>query len=172
VAEPEGEDGAGITVRRLALPKLLVSLLDSGRWRHPGDDVLRAVIPWFEDPLHFLQSAAGMRGASSGWLFEDGTADDPRGSAIFHVVRGSVTGPSQLPWLDVELAINIAVNRRPGDDVSIALDYRTDASDPRVVASDAWTRRDKNGRVQYVWRQVAPTFSAFAEALGLLTGAS
>jgi hypothetical protein len=44
---------------------------------------------------------------------------------LSHVVRGSVTGPSDLPWLDIEQAFNIAVNRRPGDDVAIALDYRT-----------------------------------------------
>jgi hypothetical protein len=104
----------------------------------------------------------------SWFLYEDGTADDPRGSALFHVVRGSVAGPVDLPWLDVEQAFDIAVNRRPGDDVSIALDYRTDPSDPRVVGSDAWTGQHQTGQFQYVWREVAPTFSAFAEALGLV----
>jgi hypothetical protein len=167
VAEREGQDGPGLTVRGLALPQLLADLLDSGRWRHPGDDVLRAVVPWFEDPLVFLHSPGAMHRAS--WfLYEDGTADDPRGSALFHVVRGSVAGPSDLPWLDIEQAFDIAVNKRPGDDVSIALDYRTDPSDPRVVGSDAWTDQHQTGRFQYVWREVAPTFSAFAEALGLI----
>jgi hypothetical protein len=169
VAEREGRDGPGLAVRGLALPRLLVSLLDSGRWRHPGDDVLRAVVPWFEDPLDFLHSPAEMRREST-FLYEDGTADDPRGSALFHVVRGSVAGPGDLPWLDVEQAFNIAVNNRPGDDVAIALDYRADLSDPRVVGSDAWTGRHQTGRVTYVWREVAPSFSAFAEALGLLAG--
>ena len=37
------------------------------------------------------------------------------------------------------LLANVAVNRRPGDDVSIILDYRTDPSDPRVVGSDPWS---------------------------------
>jgi len=166
VADREDEDGSELTVRGLALPLLLVSLLDSGRWRHPGDDVLGAVVPWFEDPLHFLRSPAEMR-SESYWLFEDGSADDPRASALFHVVRGSVIGHSDLPWLDVEQAFCIAVNRRPGDDVAIALDYRTDPSDPRVIGSDAWTDRH-----QYVWRQVAPAFSEFADALGLLTDAT
>jgi hypothetical protein len=169
VAEREGQDGPGLTVRGLILPRLLVSLLDGGRWRHPGDDVLGAVVPWFEDPLDFLRSPGEMR-RESYWLYEDGSADDRRGSELFHVVRGSVAGPSDLPWLDVEQAFNIAVNKRPGDDVAIALDYRTDPSDPRVVGSDAWTGQRQTGRVQYVWRQVAPTFSGFAEALGLLTG--
>jgi hypothetical protein len=120
VAEREDPDESGLTVRGLALPRLLVGLLDSGR------------------------------------------------SALFHVVRGSVVGPGDLPWLDVEQAVNIAVNKRPGDDVAIALDYRTDPSDPRVVGSDAWTGHHETGRFQYVWREVAPSFSAFAEALGLL----
>ena len=167
VAEREGQDGPGLTVRGLALPRLLAGLLDSGRWRHPGDDVLRAVVPWFEDPLDFLNSPGEM--ARESWfLYEDGTADDPRDSALFHVVRGSVAGPGDLPWLDIEQAFDIAVSRRPGDDVSIALDYRTDPSDPRVVGSDAWTGQDQTGRFQYVWREVAPTFTAFAEALGLV----
>jgi hypothetical protein len=148
---------------------LLVSLLDSGQWRHPGTDVLSAVVPWFEDPLVFLRSPGHMRQASH-FLYEDGSADDRRDSELFHVVRGSVAGPSDLPWLDVEQAFNIAVNKMPGDDVAIALDYRTDPSDPRVVGSDAWTGQRQTGRFQYVWRQVTPTFSAFAGALGLLTG--
>ena len=139
MAEREGQDGPGLTVRGLALPQLLVSLLHSGRWRHPGDDVLSAVIPWFEDPLDFLHSPDEMR-RESHFLYDDGSADDRRGiSALFHVVRGSVAGPGDLPWLDVEQAFNIAVNRRLGDDVAIALDYRTDRSDPRVVGSDMWT---------------------------------
>lgn len=171
VVEREEQDGPGLAVRGLALPRLLVSLLDSGRWRHPGDDVLRAVVPWFEDPLDFLHGPGEMR-RESWFLYEDGSADDPRDSALFHVVRGSVAGPGGLPWLDVEQAFNIAVkvNKRPGDDVAIALDYRTDPSDPRVVGSDVWTSLHQTGRVQVAWRQVAPAFSAFAEALGLLAG--
>jgi hypothetical protein len=167
VAERENQGGPGLTVHGLALPRLLVSLLDSGRWRHPGDDVLTAVVPWFEDPLDFLGSPGRMRWESH-FLYEDGSADNRRDSAFFHVIRGSVAGPSDLPWLDVEQAFNIAVNRRPGDDVAIALDYRTDPSDPRVIGSDVWTSQHQAGRVQYAWRQVAPAFSAFAEALGLL----
>jgi hypothetical protein len=76
---------------------------------------------------------------------------------------GSVAGAVELPWLDVELAFLVAVNRMPGDDVAIALDYRGDPSDPRVVASDFWTEPR-----QCAWRIVAPALSVFADALGLL----
>ncbi|GAA3386339.1 hypothetical protein GCM10017750_68760 [Streptomyces racemochromogenes] len=52
--------------------------------------------------------------------------------------------------------------RHAGDDVALALDYRTNRSDPRVVGSDFWTNRR-----QCEWRLVTPTFSAFTHALGL-----
>jgi hypothetical protein len=54
------------------------------------------------------------------------------------------------------------VNRNAGDDVARALDYRTGGDDPRVVAADCWT-----DPLSYTWRIVAPTFSAFAVALGV-----
>jgi hypothetical protein len=38
---------------------------------------------------------------------------------------------------------------------------------PGVVGSDAWTDWHQTGRINYVWREVAPTFSAFVAALGL-----
>jgi hypothetical protein len=75
-------------------------------------------------------------------------------------------GPRIPRARDVEKAFYIAVNRRPGDDVAIALGYRTDPSDPRVVGA-SWQQA---GRFQCLWRQVAPAFSEFAEALGLIAG--
>ena len=52
-------------VRGLVLPVLLASLLASGRWQHPGDDVLRSALPWFEDPLVFLRTAGAMESESA-----------------------------------------------------------------------------------------------------------
>lgn len=89
-------------------------------------------------------------------------ADDERSSRIFHVVRGSQSGRLWLPWLDVERAVLIAVDRRIGDDVAIALDYRSDTGHPAVVASDAWTYPSG-----YLWRPVAVSFEAFATSLGI-----
>lgn len=154
----ESRDGA--TVRGLAPPSLLVNMLAAGLWRHPGDAAMRKFIPWFEDPLIFLTNLDHMRRESRSL---DAFADDHRSSELFRVVRGSMAGPVDLPWLDVDRAFLIAVNRMPGDDVAIALDYRSDPPAPRVVASDSWT-----GPHQYAWRIVAPTLGAFAEALGLL----
>ncbi|MFI1584400.1 hypothetical protein [Embleya sp. NPDC020630] len=117
------------------------------------------VIPWFEDPLVFVSNPEQMEFESRSM---DMFADDPR-CAFFREARGSTaTEPLELPWLDVEQAVLVAVNRNPGDDVALALDYRTEPADPRVVGSDFWT---DPGLCR--WRVVAPTFSAFAARLGL-----
>lgn len=74
------------------------------------------------------------------------------------------TGPSgsvDLPRLDVDRALLVAV-AEPGDDTAVALDYRTNSLDPRVVASDVWT---DSGRCD--WRVVVETFSEFVSVLGL-----
>ena len=66
--------------------------------------------------------------------------------------------------MDAGLALCIAVNRVPGDDVAIALDYRSEHRAPMVVASDAWTY--PRG---HLWRPVAPSFDDFASMLGITT---
>ncbi|MGW8569822.1 hypothetical protein [Streptomyces niveus] len=146
-------------VRGLALPALLMSLIDSDLWRHPGDVVLAKAIPWFKDPLAFVSNPEQMAYASQSM---DTFADDPH-SAFFRQARGSRSlAPLELPWLDVERAVLIATTRNPGDDGALALDYRTDPSDPRIVGSDFWT-----DPLLCQWRVVAPTFSGFVSSLGL-----
>lgn len=147
------------TVRGLALPALLTSLIDRGRWRHPGDAELAKVIPWFRDPLAFVSNSEQMEYASQSM---DMVADDPH-SAFFRQARGR-RGVAQLelPWLDVEQAVLIAITRNPGDDGALALDYRTDPSDPRLVGSDFWA-----DPLLCQWRVVEPTFSGFVSRLGL-----
>ncbi|WP_328829002.1 hypothetical protein OHT77_15440 [Streptomyces sp. NBC_00252] len=145
------------TVRGLTLPARLTSLLDQGRWRHPGDAEMATLMPWFESPIDFLATTRQMEW-ESGSL---DTFDDDRYAAFLHVARGGgQETPVELPWLDVEKAFFIAVNRVPGDDVGLALDYRTDAHDPRVVGSYV-----SMNPLLYEWRVVAPAFSAFAAAL-------
>jgi hypothetical protein len=149
-----------IVVRDLELPDRLVSLLRQGRWRHPGDTVMAEVVPWFESPVDFLTSTEAMEAESRSM---DLFADDPQYSQFFREVRGSSQqSPVELPWLDVEQGVLIAVNRVLGDDVALALDYRGSSSEPRVVASDWWTDPKT-----CAWRLVAPSFSSFAGAIGL-----
>jgi hypothetical protein len=88
-------------------------------------------------------------------------ADKENWSEFNHVVYGSKSKtPVELPWLDVEKALYIAVNREIGGDVGIALDYRTSMENPRVVGSD-W--RD----TKHFWREVTPTFSEFVKRIGI-----
>jgi hypothetical protein len=90
------------------------------------------------------------------------TAEDAS-AQLFRQARGTDRAePIDLPWLDVDKAFLVAVNERPGDDVAVALDYRTDPADPRVVASDFWTEPGPCS-----WREVAPTFSALVAAFDL-----
>lgn len=146
-----------LAVNGWPLPELLVELMRDGRWVHPGDARLREVIPFLVDPVVFLNTLEAMTFESRGHL-----ADDPQSSDVFHEVRRSrVPEPVELPWLDADRAVFVAINRWPGDDVGIAMDYRTDAGDPRVVASDWGSGQG------CVWREVAPTFSSFVRLLGL-----
>ncbi len=143
-------------VNGLPLPSLLIGLMQSGKWKHPGDEVMLKVIPFLLDRVVFLESVRGMQSESSGKL-----ADIDRESRLFHMVRGSKqTTPVKLPWLDVDKAVVIAVCWEIGADVAIALDYRTNREDPRVVASD-WLPKE------HIWREVSPTFSEFIERLGI-----
>ncbi|MBQ1042044.1 hypothetical protein KBX35_06050 [Micromonospora sp. C32] len=148
------------TVRGLPLPTTLVTLLEQDRWRHPGDHVFQSVMPWFEYPLMFPASLDSMRFENNAL---DLFADDAPLSELFRVIRGSrMDRPVGLPWLDADRAVFIAVNRFPGDDVALALDYRTGVVDPRVVASDFWTDPSRCS-----WRLVAHRFTQLLTALGL-----
>lgn len=145
-------------IKGLPLPPLLLALLERGAWRHPGDVFLGQVVPFLQEPVDFLLSVEEMELESRMQL-----AEDPGCSALFREVRGSAqAAPVMLPWLDADLAVIVAVNREPGADLAIALDYRTSVADPRVVASDWWSERNR-----CLWREAAPSFSAFVELLGL-----
>lgn len=140
------------TVNGLPLPPLFLELVRDGRWRHPGDEQLRRIIPFFYEPVDFLTNLESMRRESSGNL-----ADNPQMAEVYYERRSSASAePILLPWLDRDKAVFIAVNRFGGDDIAIALDYRSSGLDPTVVANDWHTR--PNG---CLWREVAPTFSAF-----------
>lgn len=144
------------------IPSLLISLLEAGLWKHPGEDVLHNVVPWITDPLDFLTSIDQIERESSGHL-----ADYPDSSKRARELRGSLQAPSvELPWRDVDRSILIAVNRNLGDDVAIALDFRTSQSDPRVIAS-AW----RGHPMEVFWEEVAPTFTQFLRAIHIDFGA-
>jgi hypothetical protein len=153
-------DAALRHVRGLLVPDLLLELLQAGAWHHPGDAVLAEFMPWFTDPLDFLASIEAMAGVSRSL---DRLVQVDATARVLRLARGStVTDQVELPWLDVDQAFFIATATYAGDDTAVALDYRTGASTPRVVASDVWTERHRRG-----WRMVAGTFPTFAAGIGL-----
>ncbi|MET8146850.1 hypothetical protein ACIBSW_14290 [Actinoplanes sp. NPDC049668] len=132
--------------------------MQNGKWIHPGKQALHDLMPWFEEPLTFMADLRDLRFQNNALDF---IADDRSTSGLFRMARGSRSDhPIDLPWLDVDQAVLIAVNEHAGDDVVLALDYRTDSTDPRVVAADIWT-----DPTQYSWRVVTPTFTDLLAAL-------
>lgn len=128
----------------------------AGRWVHPGDDVMQKKVPFIRDPLIFLNSRDDMV-CNSGPLMEP----DEVAQETFSEYRGSIVGHRDLPWIDVEQSLFVICNRIPGDDVGIALDYRTGVNSPRVVGSD-W-----QSGAACLYREINPSFDAFVELLGL-----
>jgi hypothetical protein len=144
-------------MKKPAVPRLLTELIKTGRWKQPADEVIKSVIPFLQEPMDFLLDIESMQRESTGFL-----ADSPEMSELFHVHRGSKASERELPWLDVDKALFIAVNRIAGADLGIALDTRTDREDPRVVASD-WQSGDNT----HHWREVEFRFSDFVKKLGM-----
>jgi hypothetical protein len=146
-------------INGLPLPSLLISLIQEGRWKYPGRTVMRTAIPDdlvgpIDLPIKFY-SLENIRSETSRHLrdFEDDLITD-----IFHLLKGSTSG-SKLPWLDIEKCLFIAGSEVIGDDIEIALDYRTNPTDPRVVISD-W-------RDGCWWAEVTATFTEFVARLDL-----
>ena len=144
-------------INGLPVPPLLARLMAEGRWVHPGDHVLRRVIPFLKEPVDFLLSRSQIEFESSGSL-----ADSVVSAKLFHEYRGNDHGPRDLPWRDVDNSLLVACNRIPGADLGIALDFRPDRRDPRVLASDWWTEPQ-----HHLWREASPKFSQFVDALRL-----
>lgn len=142
--------------QKLPLPQMLIKMIESGRWAHPGDDVMLARIPFIRAPLVFLDSKDNM-------LFESGPLMGPNEIEYegFSEYRGSVLGLRDLSWIDVEQTIFIICNKWPGDDVGIALDYRTRINSPRVVGGDWHSGKG------CIYHEISSSFDAFVELIGL-----
>jgi len=139
------------------IPILLRSLVESGRWKHPGDDLLQRAIPKLVDPVDFCS-----------WLPASTISTDiessftPQDCVTFKLYRDGQ--PERiLPWLNADKSVFIAVNRIPGDDVAIALDYR-DSNDTPIVVASCWADNK-----YHEWFKVADSFDLFARSLGLTT---
>jgi hypothetical protein len=139
----------------LALPPLLIEMMEDGRWSDPGAAAIALLAPFIKEELEFRTSQYQI---STGECLMGPDEDE---NEIFHEYRGSRLGePRDLPWIDIEKSALIAINRIPGDDIAIALDYRTSMTDPRVIGTE-WIDGTNCG---CFWREISPTFTAFASA--------
>ena len=150
-------------INSLPLPNQLVQLIENGKWKHPGDEVLRTLIPDFYapifDPVDFLTSFEAIKRNSKIPLGGEMMMD------TYKEGLGSKSNVPDLPWVDAELRLFIAVCGVPGADVGIALDYRASSSDPRVVA--LVYGGDNNG---FSWTLVKNSFSEFVDQCGFNAG--
>src|SRR6185312_14115493 len=111
------------------IPDALLRLIETGQWRHPGDEALRSIVPFVHEPLDFLCSIESIQAQSA----------SIRSSSLegLGIVNSSSARSGDPLLLNADRALLIAINRHRGDDVAIALDFRANATEPRVVAS-AW----------------------------------
>lgn len=150
-----------LDVHGLRFPPAFVKLWTDGQWQQPDDGLIQSLIPWLQGPIELMEMMQWIVTENQGVF-----ADNPDDAKLMHEYRGSVSSEKpDLPWLDVEKALVIAVNREPGDDLAIALDFRTSADDPRVVASYWCCDRD----IYYAkWRMVTSTLSEFLIRLQMI----
>ena len=147
-------------IRGMQFPPYFQELWISGKWRQPEDQLIRTLIPWLQGPIEFIENMRWLRLENRGRL-----ADTEFSRKLFQEYHGkSAVNHPDLPWLDVDASLMIAVNKIPGDDLGIAIDFRTSLDDPRVVAS-LWCTEPH--RVE--WRLVSKTFSGFVESLQIDT---
>jgi hypothetical protein len=117
------------------------------------------VVPCITDSLEFMQSSDWIARESSGHMADSEYAQ------VFKEYRGSRSDRRpDLPWRDVDRSILVVINKTPGADVAIALDFRTSNADPRVIAS-AWQEQERPAYID--WVEVAPTFTAFLREIGM-----
>jgi hypothetical protein len=140
----------------LPLPPLLIEMMKDGRWNHLGTTVIKRIAPFIKEELEFRTSQYQI--PTEECLM--GPNEDQ--NEIFHEYRGSrFIDTRELPWIDIEKSALIAINRIPGDDVAIALDYRTSITDPRVIGSE-WIDGNNCG---CFWREISSSFTVFAKMM-------
>jgi uncharacterized protein (TIGR02996 family) len=150
-------EGLGWRVNGLPLPRALVDLMAGGRWPHPdtASRVQRLFPEWsyfYPYPFETMRSETVLYPFETGpmWL---GKPD-----------------PERPPGdLDMSLAVIIA-DLGHGSDQPFALDYRASLEHPRLLILQ-WDAYDHDPTVprgdQNRWMEVAPSFQAFAEWIGV-----
>ena len=129
----------GLSIGGLRVPSELSNIMESGRWLPPEGQVLREVFGDEPDDPHFYDFGSMVRQND---LFRAMAPEDYVelvGVGGLHVDRSGCVLIGDL-----------------GADMPIALDYRSNQSDPRVIYLGLGG-----------WREVAPSFGVLAERLRL-----
>ena len=134
------------------LPTLLTQMIEDRTWNQDIDPIVRDLYPTIEDPLMILTSEESIRHTSKIYP----TSKKEHASA--HEYYGTHTTQRDLPWIDMEKLLFIAVSYEFGGDEAIALDYRNSSDSPSVVAS-SWTDNVCS------WIQIAPSFDHLANKI-------
>lgn len=137
------------TVNGLQIPSKLIELIESDKWKHPSNEILNKVIPFFKYDVIFLDTVEKMERESYG-------------QDLALEVLYEKNGAESLPWRDLDLSFFIAVCKSPGDDIGIALDFRTSMENPRVIGNNWHT--DLEGSP---WEEISFTFDEFVDRIGI-----
>ena len=144
-------------VNGLKIPARLIELIESGRWKCPDDVSVLTEMSGAGYP-------EGFRFASLDGLIRATAANielrkRPYGHLYGLTSSNDPNAPRDSDLLDVDRAVLIAGNY---DEEVIALDYRENLDEPKVVANTPFPHQ---GPAR--WRVIALTFDEFADRLGL-----
>jgi hypothetical protein len=162
------------------IPQALIEAENLARWpsglRLSGS-VLSSVAPFMSTIDFELLSIDQILGKKSSQIADLETltlfAKKPS-SALHHrvYIGNNAQGPSDLPWLDVDKALVIGGGADYGDDTWLALDYRLNLLDPRIVVSQYRHYGPEPARAapsHINWLAIAPNIQGF---LALVEGAA
>ena len=138
-------------VNSLALPALLLELIECNRWRAPNNH--RALDRLFTEHSDVtFYSPSQMEKETSWWLSLSDDGSSFRGSPDSNYAPG-----------DIERSLTVLIGDvGMGFDAPFALDYRTSRLNPRVIHY-RWHKNSELIR----WLEIAPDFQSFVQILNL-----
>jgi hypothetical protein len=155
--QPNTKGNFPMNVNGLPLPKLLLELLEQGRWKRPSDTTALSQLTGSEHAEDFdFLDVDGMRQETD----PEHLINDEESAYIYGLASSKRKGTpiTDSTILDVDNSVLIVIN---WEEEAICLDYRTSYDDPRVVIS-LW---ESNQPAR--WKVIAPDFSSFVSQLGL-----
>jgi hypothetical protein len=139
------------TVNSLALPVLLLELIERNRWRAPNNHRgFEKLFTEYSDVTFY--SPFQMEKETSWWLSLSDDGSCLRGKPDSNYAPGDIEGSLTVLIGDIGM----------GFDAPFALDYRTSSLNPRVIHY-RWNENNELIR----WLEIAPDFQSFVHILNL-----